>query len=718
LPPALQTRPDAQALLLALRRRWLLACCVGALGAFTAALGAWLFVPAPKPVAQALLHVDATQPWVAYHRPESRADFQNYQRTQIALVKSRFVLNAALRHPEVAALPLVRERLDPVVWLQKELLVDFSVAPEILRVGLTGHAPDEMTVVVGKVARAYLDEVVKREDGKRRERHDKLKEIHERYQENLRAKRRTLRDLVENVGSGDPNTLAIKQRLAQEQLAQSTRELSQLESDLRRMQTELGVRQNFPDAPGDVVLTEADLDDLMRKDPTLERLQQRRAQLEQDILEALRVAARGEDERAVQLLRGELVKTEALIEQRRREARPLFIAQVQNRILRNHQGSVTTLGERLKVFEELRKNLVKDIDRLSQEARTLNKGSLDIETYKQEIAQAEDTAKKVATELEAMTVEFKAVARISELESAAVSQPDDTARRLTATGGAALAGLLLSCLTLGWWEHRARRVQTGNEIEHGLGIAVVGTVPPLPPVGFAPSDALGGTAPLGHDPVDAVRAMLLHTSRTDGQRVLLVTSAVGGEGKTSLVGRLGLSLARSNRRTLLIDCDLRNPNLHRAFQLQPEPGLCEVMEGALLADEAVQSAGVPGLSLLAAGQVTAAALQGIGQENLRIILDKLRDDYDFILIDACPVLPVADALLIGMQVDGVLLSVLHDRSQLHQVYAAAQSLQRMGANLLGAVVNGLHRDISAQDYHYGWQPDQPATPSAVRNEPV
>jgi len=243
-------------------------------------------------------------------------------------------------------------------------------------------------------------------------------------------------------------------------------------------------------------------------------------------------------------------------------------------------------------------------------------------------------------------------------------------------------------------------------------------VPPLPPVGFAPSDALSGTAPLGHDPLDAVRAMLLHTARTDGQRVLLVTSAVGGEGKTSLVGRLGLSLARSNRRTLLIDCDLRNPNLHRAFQLQPEPGLCEVLEGALLADEAVQSAGVPGLSLLAAGQVTAAALQGIGQENLRIILDKLRDDYEFILIDACPVLPVADALLIGPQVDGVILSVLHDRSQLHQVHAAAQSLQRMGANLLGAVVNGLHRDISAQDYHYGRQPDQPAIAPALRNEQV
>jgi succinoglycan biosynthesis transport protein ExoP len=709
LPPALLARPDAQALLLALKRRWLLSCCVAVLGAVTASLAAWLFVPAPKPTAQALLHVEATQPWVAYHRAESKSDFQNYQRTQIALVKSRFVLNSALRQPEVAALQLVREPLDPIAWLQKELIVDFTVAPEIMRVAMTGHQPDDMRTLVGKISRAYLDEIVKREEVKRRDRHEKLKEIHERYQETLRTKRRTLRELVENVGTGDPNTLALKQRLAQEQLALSAKELLQLESDLRRLQTEMGVRQSSPDAPEEIVLTEADLDELLRKDPTLERLLQRQVQLEQDVNEALRVAARGEDEPAVKMLRGELLKLEASIEQRRREARPILAAQYQNRQLRNSKNNLTTLGGRLKLFEELRKNLVKDIDRLSVEARSLNKGSLDIETYKQDIAQTEDTAKKVAAELEAMSVEFQAVPRITELEGAAVSQQDDLARRLMATAGAAFAGLVLSCLTLAWWEHRARRVQSAGEIEHGLGIALMGTVPPLPPVAFAATD----TAAMSHDPLDAVRAMALHTARTDALRVLMVTSAVGGEGKTSLVSRLGASLARANRKTLLIDCDLRNPNLHRSFQLKQEPGLSEIMEGSLLADEVIQPTGVNGLSVISAGHVTATALQAISQETLRFILDKLRDDYEFILVDTCPVLPVADALLIGQQVDGVILSVLHDVSQLHQVHGACQGLQRMGARLLGAVVNGISRDSSAQGYHYARQLDQPTTGQPV-----
>jgi capsular exopolysaccharide synthesis family protein len=692
VPPALTDAPTTRALLLALRRRWLLASVCAVLGAAAAGAGTWFGMPPPQPTAQSLLYVEAQPPAVVYQRGESRNDFQSYQRTQVALVKSRLVLNTALRDPEVAALPMVRQPIDPVTWLQKEMLVDFSIAPEILRIALTGHDPEQMQVVVAKITRAYLDEIVKREEGKRRDRLEKLKELHERYQENLRTKRRTLRGLVENVGSGDPQTIAIKQRFAQEQLAMAEKELLQVDSELRKLQTDLAVRKGREGLPEDWKLAETELDELARKDPQMERLVARKAQLNQDIADALRVAVKGEDEPRIQRLRNELAEVDKGIAKRREELRPALTAQIQQRYQRNHQANLTALAERGQALAELRKTLAQDIERLSTETRSLNKGSLDIESYKQDIAQTEETGRKIAAELEALTVEQKAVPRVTELESAFISQPDDFRRRALASLAAMLGGLVLAAWGVAWWEHRSRRIQSSGEVVHGLGIKLLGTVPALPPAQPPVMDSLRT------DALDATRAMLLHTARTQSLRVVLVTSAVAGEGKTSLASRLASSLARANRRTLLIDCDLRNPSVHRLFQVPAGPGVSEVLTGAALAEEVIQPTAIPGLALIAAGEARTEALQSLAWEKGGLILDPVRELFDFVIVDSSPVLPVADSLLLAQQVDGAVLSLLHDVSQMPKVHAAHAMMTEMGIRVLGAVLNGVDGPAYGPEY--------------------
>jgi succinoglycan biosynthesis transport protein ExoP len=707
VPPGLAGAPTMQALGTSLKRRWRLASLCAVLGTACAALLTWFFMPPAKHTVQSLLHVEAQTPWVVYQRGESKSDFQSYQRTQIALVKSRFVLNAALRDPEVAGLPMIREPIDPIGWLQSELLVDFSMAPEILKIAMKGDHPEQMRVLVAKITRAYLDEIVKREDGKRRERHEKLKEVHERYQEMLRTKRRTLRELVENVGTGDPQTLALKQRFAQEQLAVSEKELLQVESELRKMQTELALRQSKEGMPLDGKSYDADLEELAKKDPVVEKLFVRKALLEQEIIETVRVSTRGEKEPRVLRTRQEIAGIEANLTERRKELRPSLIAQLQARLDQNQKNTIAALGDRIEAHQELKKTLVKDIDRLAVESRSLNKGSLDIESYRQEIAQIEETAKKVGAELEALTVEQKAVARVTELESAFVTKPDDIKRRLMATVAAAFAGFLLAALGVGWWEYRSRRIQTPAEIVHGLGIKLVGTVPPLdedsPDLAPAHGETLEVVDVLQTNVLDATRAMLLHTARHQPMRVILVTSAVACEGKTTLASRLAASLARAKRKTLLIDCDLRKPTSHLFFSLPRTPGVSDVILGHVSVDDAIQHTSVKGLSLIAAGPPSKEALQALAQESFANMLKEVRDQYEFIILDSCPVLPVADSLMIGQQADGAILSLLHDVSQMHKVYAAYQLMSQMGIRILGAVLNGLKNPANEPEYRYAEQ---------------
>ena len=180
-------------------------------------------------------------------------------------------------------------------------------------------------------------------------------------------------------------------------------------------------------------------------------------------------------------------------------------------------------------------------------------------------------------------------------------------------------------------------------------------------------------------------------------RVVMVTSATSGEGKTSLATHLAASLARAGHKTLLLDGDLRKPAAHRIFDLPLGPGFSELLRGETDLPEAVRPTQAPGLWLLPAGTCDNEALQQLAQDAVRRIIERLRPEYDFIVIDSSPVLPVADALLLAQYADGVLLSLFQEVSRLPKVYAAYQRLKMIRVRMLGAVMNGTHEDV----YGYG-----------------
>src|SRR5262249_51241559 len=152
-------------------------------------------------------------------------------------------------------------------------------------------------------------------------------------------------------------------------------------------------------------------------------------------------------------------------------------------------------------------------------------------------------------------------------------------------------------------------------------------------------------------------------ARVAGLRVVMVTSAVSGEGKTTLASHLASSLARAGRRTLLIDSDLRRPATHQLFEVAPQPGLSEVLLGEVTVGEATQATAVNGLSMMPAGQWDRDVLQALARDGIQKVFAKVKEDYEFIVVDSHPVLLANDALLIGLHADAVLLSLLRDVSQ-------------------------------------------------------
>ena len=279
------------------------------------------------------------------------------------------------------------------------------------------------------------------------------------------------------------------------------------------------------------------------------------------------------------------------------------------------------------------------------------------------------------------------------MDVASRPQGDDSMQKYLGVGFAGVVGFGVVLFGVAYIEFQSRRLNSVSEVKEGLGLPVVGELPTLSgrtwrkirsgsPAGVALEALLS-------ESVDSIRTRLLHASGVESPRVIMVTSAEPREGKTTVAIQLATSLARSGRRTLLIDGDVRNPAVHRVFELAIDPGLCEILRGDVERAVALQPSRTAQLWVLAAGRCCLQSVQALSQTALHDLLAALRNEFEFVIIDSAPVLKLADPLLFGQHVDVALLSVLRDVSKTPQIYEAAERLKSVGITVLGTVVNGV-----------------------------
>ncbi|HXG11627.1 MAG TPA: polysaccharide biosynthesis tyrosine autokinase [Gemmataceae bacterium] len=707
LPPALSSAMTPQSLFKAFRRRWGRALFLGVLFATAAAVGALMVLPRSKYTARMILQVHPYQQYLLFQQVNPQ-DYGVFQRTQMAMVKSRLVLNAALKQPQVADLPIIRNQAEPIEWLEKEVRADYSTGPEFLTISMSGDNPEELKILVDAITEAYLNEVVYKDHRKRLERIEQLRDLAQRYEQRLRTKRTQLRELAKAVGAKNATNLAIQQRLALEQQGLAQKELTQLRGEIRRLQTDLVVREAQEKQLAEAIVPENLIEEALEKDKGVQTYRAEIAKLELQIKDIKSATKPQSFDRFAQPLQDALSKVKQALEERKKEIRPTVVKELRERLLAETQNTIANLKARLAFSAELEKALLDDVARYSKMALDINQNALDMESLNEEIATADAIAKKATSEAEAMEVERNAPPRVQKMGDAAEVRRDDQGKKqLMAAGLAALVALGGVFFAVSWWEWRAKRIDGVDEVIHGLGMTVFGA---LPAWRHERGRRLIGTKTyrdlhwqsLFTESVDATRTMLVHAARQEGLRVVMVTSAVSGEGKTSLATHLATSLARANRRTLLVDCDLRNPAAHKLFDLPLTPGFSELLRGEVGITEVIKATTVNGLWMITAGRCDERALQMLAQDDLRRLFARLKEQYEFIVVDSSPVLPVADALQIGQHVDAVLLSLLRDVSRIPMVYTAYQRLAGLGIRMLGAVVNGAREEAHGYGYGYGY----------------
>ncbi|TNM61045.1 polysaccharide biosynthesis tyrosine autokinase [Streptomyces sp. NP160] len=185
-------------------------------------------------------------------------------------------------------------------------------------------------------------------------------------------------------------------------------------------------------------------------------------------------------------------------------------------------------------------------------------------------------------------------------------------------------------------------------------------------------------------------------------RTVVVTSATPSEGKSTTACNLAIALAQAGQRVVLVDADLRRPAIATYLGLEGGAGLTDVLSGAAALEDLLQPSVTPSLSVLAAGRTPPDPATLLGSHQMEVLLAKLAAENDVVVIDAPPVLPVADAGILANAADGALLVVRHDRAKRQQVQAAVERLTASQGRLLGTVLTFVPRRSLSAGYGYGY----------------
>jgi len=201
----------------------------------------------------------------------------------------------------------------------------------------------------------------------------------------------------------------------------------------------------------------------------------------------------------------------------------------------------------------------------------------------------------------------------------------------------------------------------------------------------------------------SLRTSLLLSTAGHPPKFIVLTSATPSEGKTTAASNLAAILAQRDTRVLLIDGDLRRPNIHHRFGLNGKIGLTTVLTGATKLEETVQRVPeIPNLDILPSGPVPPFPTEMLSSGAMDAILRRCGEIYDYVVIDSPPILSVTDGVILGRQADAVVLVVRHGKSSKHVVRRARDILLRSGAGITGIVLNAV--DLNSPEYYgyYGY----------------
>ncbi|WP_020470503.1 tyrosine-protein kinase domain-containing protein [Zavarzinella formosa] len=675
-----------------LRYRWMTVLFLGGLLGGGLGMAAYSTIPA-KYTTYSIIRVSPQDPRIYYNEdPQGRSDFASYLKTQAGMLRSHFVLNAAIRDPEIAALPMLREQPDPVRFLEEELVIDLQDGGELIKPKLSGDDPKAITMVVNSIHDAFFREIVEAERTRKQARLTSMETAIGKMQTDLEKQSANPKDQA-----GDPKPAeslpGVGPTLAASQLTRLREKLDSV--DIRRKQIEaekirLAKRLENVDAeipapgPGYVASLDNDMAIASITRQLTQWQKQLNFQLELNSDPNNKGIAELRQKIADQTAEREKMK-KARVEEYRESMRDDTVRRLNSE---GEKMDAELVGA--KIVHEKTTAEISEYEAKLASILPLGEGGV------KDFTKVDSTSRAaiisgMMEKTNLLRLELAAPSRVQSFQKAAAPMKKDIKKQLIGTAGGVLAGFLLVGFGVVAYESRVKRAMSLADVQKATLGPILGAIPTVNPTADQPTPELA----LAEEAIEKARANLMHQFGRGGGKVILVTSAVTDDGHSFMSRELALSFARAGARTILVDFDLRSPTLHDLFEVSNESGFTEFLAGT--ADLPTAAKVTPyGMAILPAGPWTDHVRQHLSADKLAMRLGQLRDQFDAVIVNAHPVLSVAETALAGRSADAVVLTVERYESRLAHVSRAQEKIASLMPDAFGVVFLGATRDECLQ----------------------
>lgn len=602
--------------------------------------------------------------------------------TEAARMTEPQLLMEVLALPEVKDTSFYRWYGDNFEKCLKELRDLLVVSPvrdtNLVRVAIALKSPREATLIVNSVIDRHLarsrdtvaDEGRRRLDTLKNTRADVVKELTE-IRQRIAAKR----------AQRDMPALESDRQVQVEVITMLNNTLAELQTREVDMETQL---QNVRGFDPRMLPVTAEERVIVEADPVLRYYRQQVEAIEIQI-EAIRVAMIGENHRQMLMLRAQrdnyFQKEGARREELTQDLRSRKVESLQQELAR-----VRTMKMQMREQLAERENAQRDLDQAIQELQGWTK---DEERLARELEQVGMALREAETQLVARSREGRLTRASLARDAVMPSRPNLPAF----LGGGALLAIIGGVGLAFLRELTDQAIRTPLDVTRHGHLSVLGTVPLLDDEEADVADIEHATrlAPqsVTADAFRQIRAHLIFSGPRETQRVLLLTSPRPDDGKTAVAINLAVAFAQGGERVLLIDGNFRRPAVRKAFQGIKTEGLSNVLIGRARLENVVTKTDVPNLDVLGSGPMPPNPAELLGSPAMRELLEAARGRYDRVLIDGPPCLLISDALIVATQAEGVVVVARAVRGTKGTLRRARDQLTRIGARVIGAVLNGV-----------------------------
>ncbi|MDZ4782032.1 MAG: polysaccharide biosynthesis tyrosine autokinase [Planctomycetia bacterium] len=692
-------------------RRWWHACLpAGALLASLAVLGVWAtFRPVYR--AEAWLKIESSAPFLVSQSAAGGVSMGSqdvFVRTQLQLIRSPVVIEPVLERAPIAAIPEIRAMSNPVATLGKTISVESDNDSELYQVTYAAGSPTDAANLVNAVleeyTKSYDDEGVER----RKTIIENLEEVAKSHYTILTGLRANVQALAkkltgeEVIGASDNAAVVFGNP---QELAALLSDLGSSEVDRAVLTAELQAMQKSQTEhryePPEVLVQGA-----IEQHEEVLRARAVAAQERQLFDDSAAASTRGANDPLLARLRKRVADAEVLVRTTEDKVRQDAIKMLSTRAAIQGQVSfdenVAALQARIRTHETREVLLKERIAKIRQSHQGSGETAVMLEFAKGDLSREAGVFETLQNRINELTTENRAPSRVEVLRKARAPSSPTEILPWKKFGMGVLGGLLAPLALALLWEFKTQRISAGEELSSAGQAPLFGEITALPSrPRLATSRAEQGFIVQRAAFEDSVhylcRSMLLAAG--DDLHVVALTSAVSGEGKTSLSAQLSISLAQcTHAPVILVDADVRDPDMHEIYGLPLSPGLVEVMLGQCSLSEAIHPTAAKNVYLLPAGRANAHPHILLHQDRLRELLDELRKEYRYVVLDTPPVLAVGESLSVCKLADGVLICALRDVTKQSQVQVLQQRLRMAGAKTLGVVLSGVSPRTYASKY--------------------